>query len=88
MKGQPIRFDYKLWILSSGYPFHIGGYTEKIDQENVKEPVGMRTLLKALKSAEVPTDDSLFMGNFITSLLQEPKVQGFLAAETVRDRTD
>lgn len=58
IKGKPIHFGYKLWILSSssGYPFHIDVHYGKTHQQNEKHPLGMRIVMNVLKCVEVPTN--------------------------------
>lgn len=55
--------------------------------QNVKEPLGTRVVMNALKCVEVPINHITFMDNFFTShsLLQELKVRRFQATGTVRE---
>ncbi|KAH7974074.1 hypothetical protein HPB49_009594 [Dermacentor silvarum] len=80
IKGKPIRFGYKQWILcsSSGYPFNIDIYCGKTEGESTNVPLGTRVVLNALKCVDVPTNHVIFMDNFFTShaLLQELKNVG------------
>ncbi|KAH7980826.1 hypothetical protein HPB49_019490 [Dermacentor silvarum] len=89
IKGKPIRFGYKQWILcsSSGYPFNIDIYCGKTEGESTNVPLGTRVVLNALKCVDVPTNHVIFMDNFFTShaLLQELKERGFRATGTVRE---
>ncbi|KAL1416974.1 hypothetical protein MTO96_027272 [Rhipicephalus appendiculatus] len=89
IRGKPIRFGYKEWVLcsSSGYPFNIDIYCGKNDGESTNVPLGTRVVLNALKCVDVPTDHVIFMDNFFTShaLLQELKERGFRATGTVRE---
>lgn len=89
IKGKPIRFGYKEWILcsSSGYPFNIDIYCGKKDDDDMNVPLGTRVVLSAVKCIDVPTNHVIFMDNFFTShaLLQELKERGFRATGTVRE---
>lgn len=66
IKGKPIRFGYKEWILcsSSGYPFNIDIYCGKKDDDDMNVPLGTRVVLSALKCIDVPTNHVIFMDNF------------------------
>lgn len=66
IRGKPIRFGYKEWVLcsSSGYPFNIDIYCGKNDGESTNVPLGTRVVLNALKCVGVPTDHVIFMDNF------------------------
>ncbi|KAL1448702.1 hypothetical protein MTO96_028188 [Rhipicephalus appendiculatus] len=58
IRGKPIRFGYKEWVLcsSSGYPFNIDIYCGKNDGESTNVPLGTRVVLNALKSWRLYTE--------------------------------
>lgn len=54
MRGKPIKFGYKLWILASsqGYPFNLQVYVGKEASTEVKTPLGTRVVLDLLECVE------------------------------------
>ena len=90
IKGKPIRFGYKLWMLAGadGYPYKLIIYQGKESQQTT-EPLGTRvvkSLLQVVEDISTPSDHYLFMDNFFTSyqLLSELRLMQFKATGTVR----
>ena len=90
MKGKPIRFGYKIWVLAGadGYPYSLSIYQGKeINQSS--EPLGTRVVKMLLNDVEQISDPSnhhVFMDNFFTSydLLSDLRKFHFKATGTMR----
>lgn len=90
MKGKPIRFGYKIWVLAGadGYPYSLSIYQGKeINQSS--EPLGTRVVKMLLNDVEQISDPSnhhVFMDNFFTSydLLSDLRTFHFKATGTMR----
>ena len=85
IRGKPIRFAYKNWVLCSddGYPFKVNPYHGKAERR--EGPLGSTVV----KNLDVVTDDrihDIYFENFFTSvpLLEELKKKGIPAAGTTR----
>ena len=88
IRGKPIRFGYKLWVLvsSTGLPYHVEIYEGKSpNAEDV--PLGERVVKTALKTCDNPVNHSVFFDNFFSSykLLVDLDVKGFRATGTMRN---
>ena len=88
IRGKPIRFGYKLWVLASstGLPYHVEIYEGKSpNAEDV--PLGERVVKTALKTCDNPVNHSVFFDNFFSSykLLVDLDVKGFRATGTMRN---
>ena len=88
IRGKPIRFGYKIWMLCSntGYPYAMRIYSGK-SSEKENSPLGSRVvwdLLSCVKNAE---KHEIFFDNFFSShtLLTELYEKGFKATGTIRE---
>lgn len=68
MKGKPIRFGYKIWMLcsSDGYPFAFEVYTGK-SGSNDDGPLGEQVSRRLTSEIEVKRNHVLYMDNFFSS---------------------
>lgn len=88
IRGKPIRFGYKNWMLCSadGYCYAFETYCGKalVPQEG---PLGTRVVLSLLKNIETPSDHTVFFDNFFTSheLLTSLREKGIRATGTIRE---
>lgn len=87
IRGKPIRFGYKCWVISSscGLPYKVSLYEGKEDNQD-KVPLGTRTVMNCLKVCEKPASHHIYFDNFFTSydLVAELKVLGYRATGTIR----
>jgi DNA excision repair protein ERCC-6 len=87
IKGKPIRFGYKIWMLcsSNGYPYNLQVYSGK-DPEN-SGPLGHRVIDKMIQVLDNPSNHEIYFDNFFTSydLLMDLRAKGVKATGTVRD---
>ena len=87
IRGKPIRFGYKLWVLTGndGFPYHIQIYSGRDPSiKNHDKPLGYRvvdTLLKPVRELSSPSLHTIHFDNFFTSysLLTHLKEQKFKA---------
>ena len=87
IRGKPIRFGYKLWVLASstGLPYHVEIYEGKSpNTEDV--PLGERVVKTALEICDNPVEHSVFFDNFFSSskLLVDLDAKGFRATGAMR----
>lgn len=97
IRGKPVRFGYKDWMLcsSSGYCYAFDTYCGakpmrdgKIqDKGKPSMPFGSQVVLDLLQCISEPSDHVLFFDNYFTSydLLKTLRERGFRATGTVRD---
>lgn len=91
IRGKPVRFGYKDWMLcsDSGYCYNFDTYCGASPSlpKNRDLPLGSAVVLKLLKILETPTSHTLFFDNYFTShaLLQTLRERAFRATGTVRD---
>ncbi|XP_015907361.3 piggyBac transposable element-derived protein 3-like [Parasteatoda tepidariorum] len=94
MKGKPVKFGYKLWILASfdGYPFHIIPYQGakkdiESDLKKAKKSLFQMVVENLLSIVETPALYKIYMDNFFTSydLFVSLKSKNFFATGTVRE---
>jgi DNA excision repair protein ERCC-6 len=89
IKGKPIRFGYKNWVLaaSSGYPYKFETYMGSSKGSEKGKPLGPRVVLGLLSVVENPECHHVFFDNFFTSygLLKSLKELKFKATGTVRE---
>ncbi|KAB0804464.1 hypothetical protein PPYR_01434 [Photinus pyralis] len=92
VKGKPVRFGYKNWMLcsSTGYTYGFDTYcgakgTSKPEVNTL--PLGSRVILDLLDIISVPSDHVVFFDNYFSShgLLKLLKERGQRATGTVRD---
>ncbi|XP_060801114.1 piggyBac transposable element-derived protein 3-like [Amyelois transitella] len=92
IRGKPVRFGYKNWMVSSadGYCYAFDIYCGKSPSTNIvnNEPLGSRVVKTLLnKLGADPKDHIVFFDNFFTSfgLLRELRETGYRATGTVRE---
>ena len=89
IRGKPIRFGYKIWMLCSadGYPYQASIYCEKDESRPANTTLGEHVVLSLIKVVEEPASHEVYFGNFFTShkLLTTLKSQGMRATGTVRE---
>ncbi|XP_029459182.1 piggyBac transposable element-derived protein 3-like [Rhinatrema bivittatum] len=96
IRGKPIRFGYKIWMMCSpdGFPFSMQIYTgakyqpeESGTDKTEKVPLGTRVISDLISVIQEPRNHCLFFDNFFTShnLMVELKEKGFRAIGTVRE---
>jgi hypothetical protein len=87
MKGKPVKFGYKLWMLTSfdGFPFHILPYQGSHEKTN--EPLSQRVVETLLSAVEDPNRHVIYMDNFFTShgLFERLGQREFFVTGTVRE---
>lgn len=88
IRGKPVRFGYKDWMLcsSTGYCYNFDTYCgAAVDKTAL--PLGSRVVLQMLEIVDVPTDHEIFFDNYFTSynLMQTLKEKGFQATGTARE---
>ncbi|KRZ71345.1 PiggyBac transposable element-derived protein 3 [Trichinella papuae] len=90
IRGKPIRFGYKIWMLcgNDGYPYHMSIYQGK-DEQASKEPLGTRVVMKMvdfISANSAAHAHELYFDNFFTSydLLVKLADNGMRATGTVR----
>ena len=67
IRGKPIRFRYKLWVLTSstGSPYHVEIYEGK--SPNAEDnSLGERVVKTALEICDKPVNHSVFFDNFFS----------------------
>ena len=86
IRGKPIRFGYKNWVLCSddGYPFKVNPYQGKAERN--ASPLGPRTVKNLLNVVDDDKIHDVYFDNFFTSvpLLEELKKRGIPATGTIR----
>ncbi|KAJ8964760.1 hypothetical protein NQ314_004651 [Rhamnusium bicolor] len=97
IRGKPVRFGYKDWMLcsSSGYCYKFDTYcgakpmkdTDTNDRSKSSLPLGSLVVLDLLECVSQPLDHVLFFVNFFTSyhLMQILRERGYRATGTVRE---
>lgn len=88
IRGKPIRFGYKCWVIASscGLPYKVAVYEGKTDNA-CKDPLGTRTVMDCLKVCENPASHHIYFDNFFTSydLVADLKSLGYRATGTIRE---
>ena len=88
IRGKPIKFGMKMWLLASfdGFPFSYDVYCGKEEQQHQEGLVGERVVKKFLKTTSDLKDHSLYTDNFFTSadLMDEMGNEGLRHTGTVR----
>ena len=91
MKGKPVKFGYKLWVLcsSDGYPFMFWIYEGKASDPNPADTemtLGSKIILKMVSILDDPRKYHIYMDNFFNSydLLIKLRDMGMKATGTVR----
>ena len=90
IKGKPIRYGYKIWMLcsSDGYPYHMDIYQGK-EQQKHSIPLSTRmvtNMVKVVTTHSLPQRHQLFFDNFFTSydLLIQLSALGIRAIGTIQ----
>ena len=87
IRGKPIRFGYKNWVLAGedGYPFKIVPYQGKAFSESTM-PLGYTVVNELLSVLSQPSNHEVFFDNFFTSisLLEKLREKGIQATGTIR----
>lgn len=87
IKGKPIRFGFKIWMLcsSSGYPYAMEIYSGK-KNESSGMPLGEDVVMQLLSTIADPGRHEIYFDNFFTSynLLSKLADSGIKATGTVR----
>jgi DNA excision repair protein ERCC-6 len=88
IKGKPIRFGYKIWMLcsASGYPYAMNIYSGR-SSTNENAPLGSRVVWELLSHVKNPEKHQVFFDNFFTShkLMTDLSDKGFKATGTIRE---
>lgn len=89
IRGKPIRFGFKYWVLSSadGYCFSFIPYTGASANNNPDCGLGENVVLRLLENVSEPKEHTVTFDNFFTShkLLCTLTQKGYFATGTVRD---
>lgn len=89
IRGKPIRFGYKNWVLASsdGYPYKFETYTGASESKVRSRPLGPQVVFDLLSIVQNPACHRLYFDNFFTSyhLLQELHEKNFRALGTIRE---
>lgn len=89
IRGKPIRFGYKYWVLASatGYCYFFIPYTGASANNNADYGLGENVVLRLLENVTDPTQHNVTFDNFFTShkLLCTLTQKGYFATGTVRD---
>ena len=87
IRGKPIRFGYKNWVICSndGYPFKVIPYQGKLNG-NKEGPLGPRVVKQLLEIVTDANKHDVYFGNFFISLplLEELKQMSLSATGTIR----
>lgn len=69
IRGKPIRFGYKIWMIcsSNGYPYKMEIYSGKQNGAKADAPLGSRVVMDMLSVVEQPEQHEVFFDNFFTS---------------------
>jgi hypothetical protein len=88
IRGKPVRFGYKDWMLcsSSGYCYKFDTYCGA-KQEVTKLPLGSKVVLDLLEVVDNPSDHIIFFDNYFSShlLIKQLRDMGYRATGTIRD---
>ena len=92
VRGKPIRFGYKSWVLTSshGYPYKFDTYTGACDTKDSSKPLRSQVVSALVSIVENPACYCVYFDNCFTSyfLLQDLHEKNFRALGTIRkDRT-
>ena len=93
IRGKPIRFVYKIWMLASntGLPYRVAVYQGREGSADIEKPLGFRVVTSSLSVCGNPSDHHVFFDNFFSSydLVTTLSKKGFKATGTFRaDRTN
>jgi DNA excision repair protein ERCC-6 len=91
IRGKPIRFGFKLWVLAGddGFPYNLEIYTGRQNGQQIKVPLGysvITRLIQPVQQLSTMSLHTLHFDNFFTSyeLLLHLKKIGLKASGTIR----
>ena len=88
IRGKPIRFGFKNWVLAGddGYPFKVSPYQGKEYTAEGKELLGPKVVKDLISIVENPKQHELYFDNFFTSvpLLTDLRENDIKATVTIR----
>ena len=88
IRGKPIRFGYKNWVLASsdGYPYKFETYTGACKTKDSRMPLGPQVVSDLLSIVEDPACHCVYFDRFFTSysLLRDLHEKNFKALGTIR----
>ena len=89
IRGKPIRFGYKNWILASsdGYSYKFGTYTGACKKKDSSNPLDPQVVSDLLSLVKKPASHCVYFDNFFTSywLTRDLHEKGFKALGTIRE---
>ena len=89
IRGKPIRFEYKNWVLASsyGYPYKFESYTGASNLKDSNKTLGPQVVCSLLSVVKNPTCHRVYFYNFFTfySLLRYLHENKFRALGTIRE---
>jgi len=89
MKGKPVRFGYKNWMLvsSSGYCYDFDVYCGKNENEKRTMPLGAKVVLDFVSKIPNPSPYNVYFDNYFTthSLMKVLKDLNIKATGTLRE---
>ena len=92
IRGKPIRFAYKIWMLASntGLPYRVAIYQGKENGGDSDKPLAYRVVTSSLSPCANPSDQHVFFDFFSSyQLMKTLSEKGFKATGTFRaDRTN
>ena len=89
IRGKPIRFGHKNWVLASndGYPYKFETYIGACDTKDSSKPLGPQVVSVRLSIVENPACHCVYFDNFFASyyLLRDLHQKNFRALGTTRE---
>ena len=89
IRGKPIKFGYKNWVLASsdGCPYKFETYTRACDTKDSSKRIGPQVVSSLLSIVENPACHCVYFDYFFTSyyLLRDLHEKNFRALETTRE---
>lgn len=89
IRGKPIRFGYKIWMMcsSNGYPYGMEIYAGRKPEEQ-SAPLGTRVVTSMVALLEQPSAHEVYFDNFFTShqLLRSLRDSDIKATGTIREQ--
>ena len=90
IRGKPLRFGYKNWVLASsyGYPYKFETYTGASKSKDSSKPLGPQVVCSLLSLVKNPTCHCVYFDNFFTSysLLRYLHENKFRALGIIREK--
>ena len=93
IRGKPVRFGYKIWMLeiNTGLPYRVAIYQGRESGGDSDKPLGYRVVTSLLSPFANPSDHHVFFDNFFSlyQLMKTLSKKGFKATGTFQaDRTN